>query len=168
MASLGEVNILMSTIFSVFTPSMIKITSVRNNKTSIYTYNTALGNTPRLNMFEFLRKNKLTTEVTEISITTTPGTIRQASASYDRKADKSCKIMNLDIEVLKCLPSQKEVQQVVLRENKLSRNGSMTEKLPLERLRKHWHEDNRRRGIQMPTPIPNVVLKKSKRSSIYY
>lgn len=155
MESLERTKSFFVTLRSIFTPKKVTLTTSNN---TIISFNTM---TPKgtIQLSRFLRStssrlyvhdsNSIT--ISEVKIITQPGTIREHSNSYGRKARKTLNYMNMDIDLLHKIPTPVEKdQEVILSAKGLSRNGTNITPIPLENLRKIWNEISTSQGPKMP------------------
>lgn len=168
MESPVNVSSFLRSVLQVFTPSAVSLvlTGSKNGKNTIekVSFHKTDNRIDPLKAFLYSKKFH-EQSIKEIQIVTAPGTIRVANPMYDRKPVIKRNIFNLDIDVLKCIKPQ-ELQQVIISDGKLNRNGINIKPLPLEELRKIWNEDSKCYRIPMPSSIPGFISGKLVRSPV--
>jgi hypothetical protein len=152
-------------LLCVFEPSSVSLTLVKQkNEKSIIEEKEFFNNSCLLKDFLY-SKNFRNAMIKEIKIVTSPGTIRVASEAYSRQPAFSDVLYNKNIDILACIKPE-EIQQVILSDEKLTRNGSNIKPLPIEELRKKWNENSRRYRIPMPSSVSTNIQKKFNRSTL--
>lgn len=107
-------------------------------------------------------------KVYEVEIVTTPGTIRKHSKSYKRKAAKTVSFMGMNIDILPPLRGQKkDLQQVTLTPGRLHREGGLTPTLPMDALRKEWHENPNSPKPTLPRTSPAYIQGLARKNRIH-
>ena len=170
MASLAQANEFLVRVFEVFTPPMVKMTIRRATRTKkvvqeVHSYNTAQVS-GRDKLFKSIWRSGTGTYVDEIQITTVAGTIRESSKMYERKPFRTVRFMNMDIDILHCNPGDQELQQVTLRQDNLTRNGSNIKSIDKEILRSLWNENSECYRMPLPSPQSNYVQNGTKGNRI--
>lgn len=170
MESHARVRSFLIEVWKIFIPSSVAVTFTINEgkKRYIQRFRTSTTKGSRDIDIFFNNVRSWNMNIEEVSITTTPGTIREHSAMYPRKPAKTLNIFDMNIDLLPCNPKPTEVQEVELSSKGLRRNGKNIKELPLENLRKVWNENPDCPGIEMPCPSPAFVLETSKRNYLSY